>query len=196
MIPSNRYAVIIFLFIFSAAFHFPISLAKPVSAIGSEPDSEADIMDAVNADGIEGLRANFFVKGNPAEVWKYVENMEYIGKLFPAITASRVKEIDRHTAIWEYHLKTPVGYSIFNVRRSVYQEKFELNNKRIDGDLNYYGGGWKLSASKKYPGWVDCTYENFINAAWYIPYWRIKGAGRENIRSMIITLRDMVAGKK
>lgn len=193
----KRFTTAFFIFILSAGVLFLFSGINHASAKDAEPKLEMDIKDATNADGVDGISVNFFVKGTPAQVWKYLSNMDYLGKLFPAIEqVTKVRDIDANTILWKYNMKTALGYKIFNVKRSLYAEKFEIQWIRTDGDLTYYGGGWKLIPSKEYPGWVDCTYENYINAGWYIPYWKVKNTSKENAEAMVPALRKFVAEGK
>ncbi len=165
-------------------------------AFGAEPPQTLDMKEVKNDDGIKGLTVNFFVKGKTEDVWKWIGSVEHLGKLFPAVKkVVKVKDIDANTILWNYTLETSLGTKIFNVKRTVDEKNFSVKWIRTDGDMDYYGGSWKLMASEKYPGWVDCTYSNFVNAGWYIPYFKVISTSKENAQSMVPSLRKMVAGK-
>ena len=166
------------------------------SAFGAEPPQTLDMKDAVNEDGIDGITVNFFVQGKPEEVWKHISNVEHLNKLFPAVKKIvKVKDIDADNIIWNYTLESALGIKIFNVKRTNDEKNLSIKWKRTDGDMKYYGGSWKIKASDKYPGWVDCTYSNFVNAGWYIPYFKVKATSKENAEAMVPSLRKLVAGK-
>ncbi len=168
-----------------------------VVAKGATPSLEMDIKEVENKDGIPGIQVNFFVKGKLKNVWKWLRDVDHLSKLFLSLEKIvKVKDIDSNTILWEYNLDTALGKKIFNVRRSVDDRNYSVKWIRTEGDLQYYGGSWKLKASKEYPGWVDCIYTNFINAAWYVPYWKVKSTSKDNAEAMVPTLRNMVAGKK
>ena len=171
-------------------------LGNFVPAFGAEPPQTLDMKEIKNEDGIKGLTVNFFVKGKTEDVWKWIGSVEHLGKLFPAVKkVVKVKEIDANTILWNYTLETSLGTKIFNVKRTVDEKNFSVKWIRTDGDMDYYGGSWKIMASEKYPGWVDCTYSNFVNAGWYIPYFKVISTSKENAQSMVPSLRKMVAGK-
>jgi len=171
-------------------------LGNFVPAFGAEPPQTLDMKEIKNEDGIKGLTVNFFVKGKTEDVWKWIGSVEHLGKLFPAVKkVVKVKDIDANTILWNYTLETSLGTKIFNVKRTVDEKNFSVKWIRTDGDMDYYGGSWKLMASEKYPGWVDCTYSNFVNAGWYIPYFKVISTSRENAQSMVPSLRKMAAGK-
>ncbi|PKN38764.1 MAG: hypothetical protein CVU62_00765 [Deltaproteobacteria bacterium HGW-Deltaproteobacteria-2] len=171
-------------------------LGNFVPAFGAEPPQTLDMKEVKNDDGIKGLTVNFFVKGKTEDVWKWIGSVEHLGKLFPAVKkVVKVKDIDANTILWNYTLETSLGTKIFNVKRTVDEKNFSVKWIRTDGDMDYYGGSWKLMASEKYPGWVDCTYSNFVNAGWYIPYFKVISTSKENAQSMVPSLRKMVAGK-
>ena len=171
-------------------------LGNFVPAFGAEPPQTLDMKEIKNEDGIKGLTVNFFVKGKTEDVWKWIGSVEHLGKLFPAVKkVVKVKDIDANTILWNYTLETSLGTKIFNVKRTVDEKNFSVKWIRTDGDMDYYGGSWKLMASEKYPGWVDCTYSNFVNAGWYIPYFKVISTSKENAQSMVPSLRKMVAGK-
>lgn len=170
-------------------------LGNYLPAFGAEPPQTLDMKEVKNEDDIKGLTVNFFVKGKPENVWKWISGIENLGKLFPAVKkVAKVKDIDANTILWNYTLETSLGTKIFNVKRSVDEKNFSVKWIRTDGDMDYYGGSWKLIASEKYPGWVDCTYSNFVNAGWYIPYFKVISTSKENAQAMVPTLRKMVAG--
>jgi hypothetical protein len=171
-------------------------LGNFVPAFGAEPPQTLDMKEIKNEDGIKGLTVNFFVKGKTEDVWKWIGSVEHLGKLFPAVKkVVKVKDIDANTILWNYTLETSLGTKVFNVKRAIDEKNFSVKWKRTDGDMDYYGGSWKIMASEKYPGWVDCTYSNFVNAGWYIPYFKVISTSKENAQSMVPSLRKMVAGK-
>jgi hypothetical protein len=170
-------------------------LGNFIPAFGAEPPQTLDMKEVKNEDGIKGLTVNFFVKGNPEDVWKWISGIEHLGELFPAVKkVAKVKEIDANTILWNYTLKTSLGTKVFSVKRAIDEKNFSIKWKRTEGDMNYYGGSWKLIASDKYPGWVDCTYSNFIDAGSLIPYFLVISHSKENAQDMVPTLRKMVAG--
>lgn len=166
-----------------------------IPAFGAEPPLALDMKEVKNEDGIKGVTVNFFVKGKPEDVWKWVGGVEHLSKLFPAVKkVVKVKDIDANTVLWNYTLETAIGTKVFNVKRTADEKTFSVKWKRTDGEMDYYGGSWKLVASEKYPGWVDCTYSNFVNAGWYIPYFKVISTSKENAQAMVPSLRKMVAG--
>ena len=62
--------------------------------------------------------------------------------------------------------------------------------------MSYYAGAWKIKASDKYKGWVDCTYSNFVDAGTFIPFFLVIRTSKENAESMVPSLRNLVAGKQ
>jgi ribosome-associated toxin RatA of RatAB toxin-antitoxin module len=152
--------------------------------------------DITNEDGIDGITVNFFVKGKTEDVWKYISDVEHLNKLFPAVQKTvKVKEIDANNIIWNYTLKSSLGIKIFNVKRTNDEKNGSIKWKRTDGDMKYYGGGWKIKASDQFPGWVDCTYSNFVDAGWFLPFALVKRTSRENAEAMVPSLRNLIAGK-
>lgn len=192
MYTGRRVFTVLFLSIALAVFLPGIFTA----AFAAEPPQTLDIKEVTNEDGIDGITVNFFVKGKPEEVWKYISDVEHLNKLFPAVKKIvKVKEIDANTILWNYTLESALGTKIFNVNRTNDEKFFSIKWKRTDGDMKYYGGSWKIIASDKFPGWVDCTYSNFVNAGWYIPYFKVKATSKENAEAMVPSLRKLVAGK-
>ncbi len=163
-------------------------------AFSADPPQTLEIKDVTNEDDVDGITANFFVKGKPEDVWKYISDVPNLNKLFPAVKkVVKVKDIDANTVLWNYTLETTLGTRILNVKRVNDQKNGIITWKRTDGDMRYYGGGWKIKASDKYPGWVDCTYSNFVDPKW-IPLFLVKRTGRENAEAMVPSLRKLVAG--
>lgn len=163
---------------------------------GAEPPQAMDIKDAQNEDGVAGITVNFFVKGKPADVWKWIRDVDHLNKLFPAVKKIvKVKEVDASTTIWNYTLETSLGTKNFNVQRSFDDKDLSIKWKKTEGDMKYYGGSWKIKASETYAGWVDCTYSNFVNVGWYLPYAVVKKTSKQNAESMVPSLRKLVAGK-
>ncbi|KQC11064.1 MAG: hypothetical protein APR62_10695 [Smithella sp. SDB] len=166
-----------------------------ISVFSAEPPQTLDMKEVKNEDGIKGVTVNFFVKGKPEDVWKWIGGVEHLGKLFPAVKkVVKVKDVEANTILWNYTLKTSLGTKVFNVKRAVDEKSFSVKWKRTDGDMNYYGGSWKLISSEKYPGWVDCTYSNFVDVGSLIPYFLVISTSKENAEAMVPSLRKMVAG--
>jgi uncharacterized membrane protein len=161
----------------------------------AEPPQTLEMKDITNEDGIDGITVNFFVKGKIEDVWKYISDVPNLNKLFPAVKEIvKVKEIDDSNILWNYTLESSLGTKIFNVKRTNDEKNGIINWKRTDGDMKYYGGSWKIKASDKYPGWVDCTYSNFVDAGWFLPFAVVKRTSRENAQAMVPSLRKLVAG--
>lgn len=172
------------------------SFGSLIDLWSADPPQTIDIREVENEDGIPGIKVNFFVKGKPADVWKWLRDVDHLGKLFPAVKKiEKVKDLGDNTVLWKYNLDTTLGTKIFNVKRSVDDKNLSVKWKRTEGDLSYYAGSWELKASDKYPGWVDCTYTNFVDAGRWVPYFIVKGTSKDNAESMVPSLRKLVAGK-
>ena len=160
----------------------------------ANPSLEIQIEELENKDGIEGIAATFFIKGSAEDVWKWIRDVDHLDKLFPAVMkVIKVKDVDTNATIWEYHLDSPLGEKVLNVKRFINDKKLEVKWKRTEGDFNYYGGSWNIKTYKKYPGWVEVRYSNFINAGMFIPYFIVRSKGKSNAKAMAPTLRKLVA---
>ncbi|GAB4295343.1 MAG: hypothetical protein Kow0090_10220 [Myxococcota bacterium] len=163
----------------------------------AEPPLGIQIKEVKNDDGIEGIATRFFVKGSVEDVWRWIRDVEHLGKLFPSVKrVTKVKEEDASTTIWEYELESTLGTKVLNVRRTVNDGNFSIKWTRVEGDFKYYGGSWQLKASEKYPGWVECRYSNFIDAGALIPYFIVKKTSKGNAEAMAPALRKLVSGSQ
>ncbi len=168
-----------------------ITLSSSADTTCPSPDIKID--ETKNVEGIEGIFVKFYLNQTIEDVWKFLSNIDYLCKLFPAMDKiEKIKKISSNEILWKYHMKTALGKDILNVRRFVDENKFIVKWKRTEGDLKYYSGSWELTTSKEYPGWIECHYSNFINHAWWVPYEIVQGISKENARAMVDSLRKLV----
>jgi len=81
---AKRILTVLFLSVALSIF----CLGNFIPAFGAEPPQTLDMKEVKNEDSIKGLTVNFFVKGNPDDVWKWIGGIENLGKLFPAVKKS------------------------------------------------------------------------------------------------------------
>ena len=134
---------------------------------------EIMVFDAVNQDGVDGVKVFFTVEGTKENIWQTITDYNHFNQIFGQIDMKVIHEDENGAR---------VRASLFNYEYILYHKYVDHGKKmtwrRESGDLNVVSGSWVIESTAD-PKVQLVLYESYIDAGNRFGNWLAKW-GREN----------------
>lgn len=136
---------------------------KPIAIV---PATSTEKVEGV--EGIDGLRATFFVGCSPAVTSAMLWDIGRFQEIFPDIERLKVLKRSKSQIDAEFGIDVKVAWVEYSLRRRYDQKKRRIWWKEIGGDLNHVRGEWQIWPTKD-PNVSKVRYSSFVEVSSLVP---------------------------
>lgn len=166
-----------------------VVLAPPEPAAAEE---SILIEDAVNDQGIHGLRATFHLHASRKAIWTLLTDYSRFKETFKGIRRIEIIDEDKHGARVRYTIKAWILTFDYTLQRDYLRPYHLITWRRTGGDFRVISGSWRILPGPR-EGLHEIVYESYVDVGFLIPTALVRNRAAQELEKTVTRIRERLA---